>query len=191
MPSATEVARLLKPAYRHTPELFEGVWRREWVHLRKRSLRSQLRWITRGQLAEARTEGIGRGASGGGWRRGWDSNPRAGYPTNRFRGDPVTTTSVPLRTRQSNKAKGSAWKPAPDDARPARYRRARKNLCTRSAHSAISTPDTTTRRWLSAGKLMGRGRRTRARQPSAPARRTRQCQCARARSRPRTSDTAR
>ena len=31
------------------------------------------------------------------WRRGWDSNPRAGYPTNRFRGDPVTTTSVPLR----------------------------------------------------------------------------------------------
>src|SRR5258708_33350130 len=32
-----------------------------------------------------------------GWRRGWDSNPRAGYPTRRFRGVPVTTTSVPLR----------------------------------------------------------------------------------------------
>ena len=32
-----------------------------------------------------------------GWRRGWDSNPRAGYPTRRFRGAPVTTTSVPLR----------------------------------------------------------------------------------------------
>src|SRR5678816_4770181 len=31
------------------------------------------------------------------WRRGWDSNPRAGYPTRRFRGVPVTTTSVPLR----------------------------------------------------------------------------------------------
>ena len=31
-----------------------------------------------------------------GWRRGWDSNPRAGYPTTRFRGAPVTTTSVPL-----------------------------------------------------------------------------------------------
>ena len=31
------------------------------------------------------------------WRRGWDSNPRAGYPTRRFRGAPVTTTSVPLR----------------------------------------------------------------------------------------------
>src|SRR4029077_12276536 len=31
------------------------------------------------------------------WRRGWDSNPRAGYPTTRFRGAPVTTTSVPLR----------------------------------------------------------------------------------------------
>src|SRR5689334_25375641 len=30
------------------------------------------------------------------WRRGWDSNPRAGYPTRRFRGAPVTTTSVPL-----------------------------------------------------------------------------------------------
>src|SRR5262249_29581019 len=25
------------------------------------------------------------------WRRGWDSNPRAGYPTRRFRGVPVTT----------------------------------------------------------------------------------------------------
>ncbi len=32
------------------------------------------------------------------WRRGRDSNPRAGYPTRRFRGAPVTTTSVPLRT---------------------------------------------------------------------------------------------
>ena len=32
----------------------------------------------------------------GNWRRGWDSNPRAGYPTRRFRGAPVTTTSVPL-----------------------------------------------------------------------------------------------
>src|SRR5436190_10566830 len=31
------------------------------------------------------------------WRRGWDSNPRAGYPARRFRGAPVTTTSVPLR----------------------------------------------------------------------------------------------
>jgi hypothetical protein len=31
------------------------------------------------------------------WRRGRDSNPRAGYPTRRFRGAPVTTTSVPLR----------------------------------------------------------------------------------------------
>src|SRR5690606_22595698 len=32
-----------------------------------------------------------------GWRRGWDSNPRAAYATRRFRGAPVTTTSVPLR----------------------------------------------------------------------------------------------
>ena len=32
-----------------------------------------------------------------GWRRGRDSNPRAGYPARRFRGAPVTTTSVPLR----------------------------------------------------------------------------------------------
>src|SRR5436189_5048956 len=35
------------------------------------------------------------------WRRGWDSNPRAGYPTRRFRGAPVTTTSVPLRSTRS------------------------------------------------------------------------------------------
>ena len=46
-----------------------------------------------------------KGNETGNWRRGWDSNPRAGYPTNRFRGDPVTTTSVPLRTHQSNKAR--------------------------------------------------------------------------------------
>ena len=31
------------------------------------------------------------------WRRGWDSNPRAACATRRFRGAPVTTTSVPLR----------------------------------------------------------------------------------------------
>src|SRR6185503_8111065 len=37
------------------------------------------------------------------WRRGWDSNPRAGYPTTRFRGAPVTTTSVPLRLRESRR----------------------------------------------------------------------------------------
>src|ERR1700687_4790339 len=38
------------------------------------------------------------------WRRGWDSNPRAGYPTTRFRGAPVTTTSVPLRERDFSEA---------------------------------------------------------------------------------------
>src|SRR5436190_17249272 len=31
-----------------------------------------------------------------GWRRGRDSNPRADYSARRFRGAPVTTTSVPL-----------------------------------------------------------------------------------------------
>ena len=36
------------------------------------------------------------------WRRGWDSNPRAPYGTRRFRGAPVTTTSVPLRTGQAD-----------------------------------------------------------------------------------------
>ena len=36
-----------------------------------------------------------------GWRRGRDSNPRAGYPARRFRGAPVTTTSVPLRLLRS------------------------------------------------------------------------------------------
>src|SRR5262249_46996961 len=39
-----------------------------------------------------------RGNETGEWRRGWDSNPRAPYGTRRFRGAPVTTTSVPLRT---------------------------------------------------------------------------------------------
>ena len=39
-------------------------------------------------------------AIGEGWRRGWDSNPRAAHATRRFRGAPVTTTSVPLRVRE-------------------------------------------------------------------------------------------
>src|SRR5262245_65279357 len=38
------------------------------------------------------------------WRRGRDSNPRAGYPARRFRGAPVTTTSVPLRFWRSRPA---------------------------------------------------------------------------------------
>src|SRR5438552_18763817 len=38
------------------------------------------------------------------WRRGLDSNPRAGYPTRRSRGVPVTTTSVPLREADSREA---------------------------------------------------------------------------------------
>ena len=41
------------------------------------------------------------------WRRGWDSNPRAGYPTRRFRGAPVTTTSVPLRVVSRGRSSGS------------------------------------------------------------------------------------
>src|SRR6188472_2622159 len=40
------------------------------------------------------------------WRRGRDSNPRAGYPTRRFRGAPVTTTSVPLRVGEPSADRG-------------------------------------------------------------------------------------
>src|SRR3954464_10870959 len=43
------------------------------------------------------------------WRRGWDSNPRAAYATRRFRGAPVTTTSVPLPVRCSSVAGWRAW----------------------------------------------------------------------------------
>ena len=32
------------------------------------------------------------------WRRGWDSNPRGSCPPTRFRGGPVTTASVTLRS---------------------------------------------------------------------------------------------
>src|SRR5204863_5484107 len=47
------------------------------------------------------------------WRRGWDSNPRAGYPTTRFRGAPVTTTSVPLRRGKSAEADLSLYQRQP------------------------------------------------------------------------------
>ena len=65
----------------------------------RRFRRNRLRrWIGRAfdseleEFPESRAFLMGRKV----WRRGWDSNPRAGYPTRRFRGAPVTTTSVPL-----------------------------------------------------------------------------------------------
>ena len=50
-------------------------------------------------------DGSGRWETENEWRRGWDSNPRAGYPTRRFRGAPVTTTSVPLRKNEPGPAR--------------------------------------------------------------------------------------
>ena len=44
------------------------------------------------------------------WRRGWDSNPRAAYATRRFRGAPVTTTSVPLREVGPLRAEQSVYR---------------------------------------------------------------------------------
>jgi hypothetical protein len=38
------------------------------------------------------------------WRRGWDSNPRGSCPPTRFRGGPVTTTSVPLQMHRRRAA---------------------------------------------------------------------------------------
>jgi hypothetical protein len=45
------------------------------------------------------------------WRRGWDSNPRAAHATRRFRGAPVTTTSVPLRRGRPLSPPGKATEP--------------------------------------------------------------------------------
>src|SRR5947209_10589863 len=85
-----------------------------------------------------------------GWRRGWDSNPRAGYPTRRFRGVPVTTTSVPLRAGVGRPERLlDEWSHAcrserplymlqprePDAARHA-PRRVRKKSCTIARHSS-------------------------------------------------------
>jgi hypothetical protein len=50
-----------------------------------------------------------------GWRRGRDSNPRAGYPARRFRGAPVTTTSVPLRLF-TTRGQAPAARVAPNDS---------------------------------------------------------------------------
>src|SRR5215468_10198495 len=54
---------------------------------------------------------------GEGWRRGWDSNPRAPYGTRRFRGAPVTTTSVPLRSCAAQPLREAA-RALPDPGRP-------------------------------------------------------------------------
>ena len=82
------------------------------------------------------------------WRRGWDSNPRAAFATNRFRGDPVTTTSVPLRTDVYPRNARSNLHPILEASA---LRRAAKNPCSSAALSAASTPDTTRNRWFSAG----------------------------------------
>jgi hypothetical protein len=79
-----------------------GDFRERWVRrgkaVRLRPLRgygdTAFAWILR-EYWLANRSSLTRHASEG-WRRGWDSNPRAGYPTRRFRGAPVTTTSVPL-----------------------------------------------------------------------------------------------
>jgi hypothetical protein len=89
------------------------------------------------------------------WRRGWDSNPRAGYPTTRFRGAPVTTTSVPLRLSICTGAHAQV-KPAPfgryrrGSGRPL-TRRASKNSCITARHASSSTPPTASIRWFSDG----------------------------------------
>src|SRR5436190_23646716 len=92
-----------------------------------------------------------------GWRRGWDSNPRAGYPTTRFRGAPVTTTSVPLRTfnyiaTQSLQHKGHHGHNGETNMDYSFVsfvsfvlriaRRSRKNSCISSRHWSSRTPDT-------------------------------------------------
>jgi hypothetical protein len=62
-----------------------------------RDFASQVVARDRRKLSEKSSQGMNRPADIAEWRRGRDSNPRAGYPTRRFRGAPVTTTSVPLR----------------------------------------------------------------------------------------------
>jgi hypothetical protein len=42
------------------------------------------------------------------WRRGWDSNPRYGYPVQRFSRPSRSTTPAPLRTNQIKHLKTSA-----------------------------------------------------------------------------------
>jgi hypothetical protein len=97
------------------------------------------------------------------WRRGRDSNPRAGYPTRRFRGAPVTTTSVPLRSVSRPPGGGHALSASWGRARTGHYTRresgsatdasplparrlSRKNCWMRSRDSASSTPPVTPNR---------------------------------------------
>jgi hypothetical protein len=80
-----------------------------------------------------------RGNKSGNWRRGWDSNPRAPYGTRRFRGAPVTTTSVPLRRGIS----GAELPILPDQPFSLRHAR-RRRLC-----SVSRAP----RRWSQALRL--------------------------------------
>ena len=77
--------------------------------------------------------------SNGIWRRGGDSNPRAAYATRRFRGAPVTTTSVPLRTGSQN----IDCSPKPGfRPNPRAYRRAWKKSWITARQSSARMPPT-------------------------------------------------
>src|SRR5262249_11261056 len=82
-----------------------------------------------------------RGNQTGNWRRGWDSNPRAPYGTRRFRGAPVTTTSVPLRGVEDQ----ANFNYTNDPRRP------RRTACTSWPHAPSSTPPMAVKRWLRPG----------------------------------------
>jgi hypothetical protein len=100
------------------------------------------------------------------WRRGRDSNPRADYSARRFRGAPVTTTSVPLlihfaRSQAPRCALAvAAARRLPSGARLrpraismiGNYRLlSAKNAWIKSRQSASITRPVTSRRWFSDG----------------------------------------
>ena len=84
--------------YTHNQKGGRFVWLKK-VRLARRFLPCQQSHRLRAEAVGLPAVGAAHDHASEGWRRGRDSNPRAGYPARRFRGAPVTTTSVPLRIR--------------------------------------------------------------------------------------------
>src|SRR5882724_6052555 len=94
------------------------------------------------------------------WRRGWDSNPRYGFPYARFRGEyfqPLSHLSAVSKSRltdesakrQRRAGSGCAAKLIRDERKT--QRRAVKNFCKSVAHSCSRIPEVMSTWWFNFG----------------------------------------
>jgi hypothetical protein len=94
------------------------------------------------------------------WRRGWDLNPRYGFPYARFRGEcfqPLSHLSAVGGARLAEElpepqcCAGSGCSAIQNSRRGGTQRRAPKNVCKSAAHSCSRIPAVISTRWFNLG----------------------------------------